>query len=702
MPAQGATAAIDPQPTRLQLQRHLQHQNETIIDTTSDTDAPTSSPIIQEPQDAIIRGKVYNDMNLNGQQDGATSTTEVEPPVPGVVVKLFSCTTGERVGNPTRTNDDGDYMFTIPGTDLPASSKGCYYIQYTVNNYIVPNAIFTTPQNGETKDIDLGRGEIHNEKAGIFGSTDPPTFQWTTYNPTTTTRAPSPAPFITIPITVVTPVPSGAPTVRPTESPMVSIGTLPLPTDTVFISETVAASLPPTQAPTKASVIWSTSKPTSSPIVTVVNDEPPGNNNVVGNDVVTNEPEDERPGKQELPNNETLTNPSENEADPAVQDEIESVSNNSDTVNLKSTILIQLSNLQSEMDENNSPKITLFEEVCGAFLNGELEIATPPIYNLKCQVLGQILEEDRRLRALAESNLKVEVEVTGEVGKKPSVQEPKDVPFQELLVGTFTVQGYLFAEALKEEEELRIEEGTSEETEAYFVSIGKVRGINTNGAERQQGEETDGGTMFTKGVIAAIAVGGVMMLLLLLLIGVKAKRRSKSSSASASSGSKRSANKSNVKAGTKSARSRVARSRPPTSPSLTAAPSRSPKSMTSYVAPSPSADSEDVEIGLDPAIITAIPPSPTSTSKQRTRIRRDILAPSGKLGIMVANTTTGYGPAVHTIRRGSPMEGLIYVNDIIVAVNDVDTRKYSAGQITQVMKDTVGEERKISVLSTHR
>jgi len=47
------------------------------------------------------------------------------------------------------------------------------------------------------------------------------------------------------------------------------------------------------------------------------------------------------------------------------------------------------------------------------------------------------------------------------------------------------------------------------------------------------------------------------------------------------------------------------------------------------------------------------------------------------------------------------MHGKLFVNDIIAAVNDVDTREYTAEMITQVMKDTVNEERKITVLSTH-
>lgn len=57
---------------------------------------------------------------------------------------------------------------------------------------------------------------------------------------------------------------------------------------------------------------------------------------------------------------------------------------------------------------------------------------------------------------------------------------------------------------------------------------------------------------------------------------------------------------------------------------------------------------------------------------------------------------------MHTMRDGSPMEGLVFVNDIILAINDVNTREFTATQITQMMKDTVNEERKITVLSSVR
>ena len=57
---------------------------------------------------------------------------------------------------------------------------------------------------------------------------------------------------------------------------------------------------------------------------------------------------------------------------------------------------------------------------------------------------------------------------------------------------------------------------------------------------------------------------------------------------------------------------------------------------------------------------------------------------------------------MHTMRDSSPMEGLIFVNDIIIAINDVNTREYTAAQLTQMMKDTVDQERKITVLSSVR
>ena len=105
----------------------------------------------------------------------------------------------------------------------------------------------------------------------------------------------------------------------------------------------------------------------------------------------------------------------------------------------------------------------LFEEVCEDFLSDQLQLATPPIYDLECAVVGQSF-------AIAEGSLKADVEVTGEVEETAYVQEQADVLFQEMIVDTFNIQGDYFVEELKEAEEEDV-------TTTYFQSLEEVRGI---------------------------------------------------------------------------------------------------------------------------------------------------------------------------------------------------------------------------------
>jgi hypothetical protein len=213
-----------------------------------------------------------------------------------------------------------------------------------------------------------------------------------------------------------------------------------------------------------------------------------------------------------------------------------------------------------------------------------------------------------------------------------------------LLVGTFNVQGQFFAASLREES---LSDTSTYETSEYFSRVNGVRGMSTHDGSGALEDTTDDGTqqqqssdgIFSKGVIAAIAVGGVIVLLLMALLIVKGKRRSATASTDSTS-------KKNVRRGKKKASTRA---KTPTlsSPSggVTAASSASPKS---YIETSPSYASGEVEIGLDslpsPTSSLPAPPPPPSPIKS-SRVRRDVMCPSGKLGIMVANTR-GYGPAV--------------------------------------------------------
>jgi hypothetical protein len=77
----------------------------------------------------------------------------------------------------------------------------------------------------------------------------------------------------------------------------------------------------------------------------------------------------------------------------------------------------------------------------------------------------------------------------------------------------------------------------------------------------------------------------------------------------------------------------------------------------------------------------------------------DVFAPSGPIGIIV--DTTKDGPVVHSLKASSPMRGLINPGDLIVALDDKDTRGMTAATLTRLMaKKAHQKERKITLLAT--
>lgn len=79
------------------------------------------------------------------------------------------------------------------------------------------------------------------------------------------------------------------------------------------------------------------------------------------------------------------------------------------------------------------------------------------------------------------------------------------------------------------------------------------------------------------------------------------------------------------------------------------------------------------------------------------RYARTVVAPAGKLGIVI--DTTLEGPVVHRVNPGSPLEGVLFPGDIIVAIDDVDTRAMSASSITALMIKTANKKRNLTVQS---
>ena len=101
-----------------------------------------------------------------------------------------------------------------------------------------------------------------------------------------------------------------------------------------------------------------------------------------------------------------------------------------------------------------------------------------------------------------------------------------------------------------------------------------------------------------------------------------------------------------------------------------------------------SRDSQDEEA---PTVSTG-----QNNSVMSSIVCRDCYAPPGKLNIVIHSTKDG--PAVHTVKEGSSLEGHIFPGDLIISVDNVDTRSYTAEEVMKMMASKSDQERKITVL----
>lgn len=75
----------------------------------------------------------------------------------------------------------------------------------------------------------------------------------------------------------------------------------------------------------------------------------------------------------------------------------------------------------------------------------------------------------------------------------------------------------------------------------------------------------------------------------------------------------------------------------------------------------------------------------------------DVFAPPGPIGIIV--DTTKDGPSVHSLKQNSPMTGLINPGDLLIGLDDMDTRGMTAATLTKLMAEKANQrERKITLL----
>ena len=96
-------------------------------------------------------------------------------------------------------------------------------------------------------------------------------------------------------------------------------------------------------------------------------------------------------------------------------------------------------------------------------------------------------------------------------------------------------------------------------------------------------------------------------------------------------------------------------------------------------------------------------PSPTAEAHamQHQEVRRelyDCYAPPGPLGVVI--DTTPEGPMVHSLKPTSRLAGLLQRGDLVVGLDDIDTRGMTAATLTRLMaKRSQQAQRKITLLS---
>ena len=89
--------------------------------------------------------------------------------------------------------------------------------------------------------------------------------------------------------------------------------------------------------------------------------------------------------------------------------------------------------------------------------------------------------------------------------------------------------------------------------------------------------------------------------------------------------------------------------------------------------------------------------SSSASDRDSSRIVcRDCVAPPGRLNIVIHSTKDG--PAIHAVRDGSSLEGEVFPGDLIISVDNIDTRTSTAEEVMTMMAARGDQERKITVL----
>lgn len=99
------------------------------------------------------------------------------------------------------------------------------------------------------------------------------------------------------------------------------------------------------------------------------------------------------------------------------------------------------------------------------------------------------------------------------------------------------------------------------------------------------------------------------------------------------------------------------------------------------------------------------PPSPASPGGGGAPARTEVLelvAPPGKLGLVIDTPAGAATPVVHAVKDTCPLRGSLRVDDALVAVDGVDVRDYSPAEVSRLIGRNSDRARRLTLVRTTR
>lgn len=304
---------------------------------------------------------------------------------------------------------------------------------------------------------------------------------------------------------------------------------------------------------------------------------------------------------------------------------------------------------------------TAFEEGCQAFMTENF----PDVTDINCEVVVPAARR-RHLRALQDSDLEIVFRVTGKATDLDALSTAEEVV------------------ASKSDEFLA---ALQEADPTFFADLAAVSESDLT-APPTMAPATDEGSddpRFSTEELIGICLGGAGgALILLFCVYFLFKQQP-------------------------TRRAQVGRAAPISSSTA----STKPKSAVTYAGrtspPSSSASGNPADraiiaaLGSDPGSVIGRDGGDASTagssvvSLQQNYTTRTVRTPPGKLGIVIDSTMDG--PRVHRVNPTSVLKNEVFPGDLIVAVDEVDTRAMSPAAITALMLRTSNRKRILTILS---